>query len=182
MRIIGGKYKKKRFLPVPRTLHVRPTLDRVRETMFQLIENHIDFDGLRVLDAFAGTGSLGLEALSRGAQHITFVESDQNVMLYLKRNSRSLAAEDISQITYVCGQSPTCYSALKTKFDLVFLDPPYGHSVSGFDGLTELLMPHALLVVECAKKTLFTPQKPYSLLKKRVFSQTALFLISSDIL
>ena len=95
MRLIAGKYKGRR-LQAPSGKQIRPTTDRMRETLFNLLHNSIglDFDGLTVLDAFAGTGALGLEALSRGAEHVTFADKDRRSLALVKENIALLGAEE----------------------------------------------------------------------------------------
>lgn len=127
IRLIAGKYRGRR-LEAPDTKTTRPTTDRVRESIFNLLDSYfasagMTFDGLCVLDAFAGSGALGLESLSRGAGHITFFE--QNPMAYstLLRNMRSLEDDSLHMKSYRCDatKSPKAIHAV----DLVFLDPPY---------------------------------------------------------
>ena len=123
MRVIAGTAKGRR-LEVPRSGPVRPTADRVKETIFNVLGQW--FDGDRVLDLYAGVGGLGIEALSRGAGHVTFVEKDRHVMSALVTNLES---------TGFSGRSTTLFKpvdravrqlgASGTKFDLVFADPPY---------------------------------------------------------
>ncbi|MDC0345032.1 RsmD family RNA methyltransferase, partial [Alphaproteobacteria bacterium] len=107
MRIIGGRYQRKKFLPLPQNLSTRPTLDRVRETLFQRLENRQALQGARVLDAFAGTGALGLEALSRGADTVTFIENSLTIMDYLKHNVVHIVPpEDHDKIRFHQAASP----------------------------------------------------------------------------
>src|SRR5690348_17779242 len=89
MRVIAGDARGRK-LSAPRGLATRPTLARVRESMFSRLSVRLDFDGLRVLDLFAGTGSLGIEALSRGAGHVTFVESARPAIAAMRRNLDAL--------------------------------------------------------------------------------------------
>ena len=124
MRIVGGKYKG-RVLTAPKGDGTRPTTDRTRESLFNILSNTIDFNGLRVLDLFSGTGALGLEALSRGAASVVFVEKANAALAALKRNVDALAITEATQI--VRGDATTLRSLETDKpFDLVFADPPYG--------------------------------------------------------
>jgi len=93
MRIISGEFKG-RFINVPKSDLIRPTTDRVRETLFNLLNNQIDFDGINVLDVYAGSGSLGLECLSRGAASVDFVEKNFVIQKNLQDNINSLKVED----------------------------------------------------------------------------------------
>lgn len=122
MRIIGGRFKG-RTLAGPPASGVRPTSDRLRETLFNLVDTSAD--GCRVLDAFAGTGALGLEALSRGASHITFVERDRRTARVIADNISRCGADDAC---VVCADDFVGVSGrrdLGGPFDLVLLDPPY---------------------------------------------------------
>ena len=127
MRIIAGRFRGRRLTPVGKGdagAHLRPTADRVRESLFNVLAAYGGLDGARVLDLFAGTGALGLEALSRGAAHVTFVESGRvaqglirrNVELTGSRAQTALLRADATRPGHNPGQA----------FDLVFLDPPYG--------------------------------------------------------
>ncbi len=91
MRIISGEFKG-RLIKVPDSKLIRPTTDRVRETLFNLLNNRIDFQGIKVLDLYAGSGSLGLECLSRGAEEIHFVEKNYPIYKNLQENIDSLGS------------------------------------------------------------------------------------------
>jgi 16S rRNA (guanine966-N2)-methyltransferase len=119
MRIIAGKWRG-RPLKAPPGHSTRPTSDRVREALFSMLASRLDsFKDLKVCDLFAGTGALGLEALSRGAAHCTFVESDRAALEALKANIATLDADDAT----VRAAAAEHFSG--GPFDLVFADPPY---------------------------------------------------------
>ncbi|GFE48967.1 methyltransferase [Roseobacter cerasinus] len=104
--------------------HLRPTADRVRESLFSVLTHHGVIEGARVLDLFAGTGALGLEALSRGAAHVTFVDDGRVAQGLVRQNIAKLRAEEQTAILKRDARRlPACEGA---AFDLVFLDPPYG--------------------------------------------------------
>ena len=119
LRIIAGRLKGRR-LQGPTAEGVRPTSDRLRETLFNVLGPTLD--GARVLDAFAGTGALGLEALSRGARHVTFVERDRRAIAVLAANVARCDAEKACAIIREDFHHMTGTTA---RFDLVLLDPPY---------------------------------------------------------
>ena len=123
LRIISGKFKG-RFLNVPNSKNIRPTTDRVRETLFNLLNNRIDFNDINILDLYSGSGSFGLECISRGAKHVTFVEKDYQIYKNLLENIKSLGVEKNSTVikSRVLDYSK---SEAKNKFDLIFADPPY---------------------------------------------------------
>lgn len=124
MRIVGGKFRGQRLL-APKGLATRPTTDRTRESLFNILGNRIDFDGLRVLDLFAGTGALGLEAMSRGAEYCLFVEEASKPCAAIRDNIETLG---LSGETKVFKRDATRLGSVGTQsaFDLVFADPPYG--------------------------------------------------------
>jgi 16S rRNA (guanine(966)-N(2))-methyltransferase RsmD len=123
MRIVAG-LAKGRKLAVPTGRAVRPTSDRVREAVFSALGEAVD--GARVLDLFAGTGALGLEALSRGAAQAVFVESGRPALVALQRNIEATGCGDRSRV--ISGDALAALARLAregAEFDLVFLDPPY---------------------------------------------------------
>ena len=121
MRIIAGEWRG-RPLDAPPGQATRPTADRVRETLFSMLASRVgSFDGLRVSDLFAGSGALGLEALSRGAAFATFVEKDSAAAAAIRRNAERLGAAERIRIQ---GGSALALPASE-PFDLVFADPPY---------------------------------------------------------
>ena len=123
VRIIAGKARGRKLIP-PATLETRPTLDRVKESMFSIIQNYIP-DSV-VVDVFAGTGSLGLEAASRGAKEVYLVDRSKDAFSLLKQNIENLKFEDTC-----CALNKDSYEALKyladknKVFDVIFIDPPY---------------------------------------------------------
>jgi 16S rRNA (guanine966-N2)-methyltransferase len=117
MRIIAGKWRG-RTLEAPPGRATRPTADRVRETLFSMLASRLgSFEDLRVADLFAGSGALGLEALSRGAASATFVESDPAAAAVIRRNAEKLPVELLSASALALPRSE--------PFDLIFADPPY---------------------------------------------------------
>ena len=121
MRIIAGEWRG-RAIEAPAGSATRPTADRVRETLFSMLASRLgSFEALRVADLFAGSGALGLEALSRGAASATFVERDAQALASIKRNSQKLGAMD--RVQTIAGSALALHRA--EPFDLVFADPPY---------------------------------------------------------
>lgn len=118
MRIIAGKWRG-RPLKAPPGQATRPTSDRAREALFSMLASRIgSFEGLKVCDLFAGTGALGLEALSRGAAHCTFVETDRTALDALKANAATFGAD-----AAIRPQAAEHFAG--GPYDLVFADPPY---------------------------------------------------------
>jgi 16S rRNA (guanine966-N2)-methyltransferase len=123
VRIIGGKFRKRNLLVPPASL-TRPTSDRTREAIFNILNSlngGIDADTL-ILDAFAGSGALGLEALSRGATHVTFIENNPQVMQVLKHNITTLQADASCTLILANAVHPPKASC---SMGMIFLDPPY---------------------------------------------------------
>jgi 16S rRNA (guanine966-N2)-methyltransferase len=123
MRIISGAAKG-RFINVPKSDLIRPTTDRVRETLFNILNNKISFDGIKVLDLYAGSGSLGLECFSRGASEIHFVEKNYVIQKNLEININSLQAEKNCKVFKVPALK---FSNLfrEKVYDLILADPPF---------------------------------------------------------
>lgn len=152
MRIVAGSFRG-RTLQTPPGGATRPTADRTRQALFNVLEHAAwapDLDGARVLDLFAGSGALGLEALSRGAATATFVESAEPACAALRANIAALRVEDRARLhrrdATIAGAPPP------QPFDLVFLDPPYAKGL-GERALAALaspdwLAPEALVVFE----------------------------------
>jgi 16S rRNA (guanine(966)-N(2))-methyltransferase RsmD len=121
MRVIAGRLKGRR-LKAPTWDGVRPTSDKLRETLFNILAPRID--GARVLDGFAGTGAVGIEAISRGAAHVTFIEEDRRAVALIEENLRNCAVA--GGYTIHRGDAATVLRGLGSNaFDLILLDPPY---------------------------------------------------------
>lgn len=123
MRIIAGKYKG-RILSSPNSKFVRPMTDRVRVTLFDILSNKIDFSGTKILDLYSGSGSLGLECLSRGAEEVHFVEKNLAIVRNLEKNIHSLNIEAQCKIFKMEAMK---FSRVKDhqKYKLIFADPPF---------------------------------------------------------
>lgn len=119
VRIIAGRWRRL-LLPVVATERLRPTPDRVRETLFNWIDGKVG--GAHCLDFFAGTGALGFEAASRGAKAVVMVERDRDVAAALVRTARTLGADNVE---VVCADALVWSLPVGAEFDIVFLDPPY---------------------------------------------------------
>lgn len=182
MRVIAGRWGG-RSLVAPAGAATRPTADRVREALFSVLG---DITGARVLDLFAGTGALGIEALSRGAVHATFVENARPALRALRQNLDALALDDAATEVLPI----TVERALKTApwppecFDLIFLDPPYASLRGGrftealakaIDrGLMSALQPGGRVVLEHTSVERAPPVSGGALEETRVYGDTAL--------
>ena len=128
MRVISGEWRGRKLL-APKGDTTRPTADRTRETLFSMLTSRLgSFEGLVVADLFAGSGALGIEALSRGAEQCLFAEQDRDALDTLRRNLGSLdaAARVDIRATSVLALGPA-----KRTYDLLMLDPPYGTGAAG---------------------------------------------------
>lgn len=135
MRIIAGELRGRK-LAAPKGDATRPTADRARETLFAMLTSRLgDFEGLQVADLFAGSGALGLEALSRGAAHCLFVENDRAALDVIRANITALG---VQAKTHVEAGSVTQLRAANRPLDLILADPPY-HSGAGEVALDRLL-------------------------------------------
>lgn len=173
MRVIAGLYKGRRIRTVE-DLSVRPATDRVKQTLFDMLANRISLEGARVLDLFAGSGSLGIEALSRGAAHATFVESNEEAARIIEHNLTTLGCEgladvhDMDALDYVRNARGT--------YDLVFADPPYGfehtEELPALIKDRNLLEAHGYLLIEHASSLRFTSTTAYRAGPEKKFGRT----------
>ena len=150
MRIIAGTLKGRR-LDTPEWEGLRPTSDKLRETLFNVLGARVS--DARVIDGYAGTGAVGLEAVSRGAAHVTFVESDPRAVRLVERNLQRCAVTD----RYAIIRARFADAARRLPagmFDLVLLDPPYGPQelLSALEAAAPLLSADGLLVLEHARR------------------------------
>jgi 16S rRNA (guanine966-N2)-methyltransferase len=126
LRIISGNFKGKKLFAV-RGMKVRPTADRLRESIFNILSARVQ-DAV-VLDLFAATGALGMEAISRGAEYAVFVENSRRALTAIARNIKSCeCGEQTKVIKWNINKSLNCIKSFSPGFDLVFMDPPYGRN------------------------------------------------------
>ena len=164
MRIIAGEAHGRR-LKAPRGLHTRPTSARARESIFSRLAVRMDLAGVRVLDIFAGSGSLGIESLSRGASFVNFIDSSRDAAAAIRDNLAQLGLADrarviVSDVRRALGELGNSHEA----FDLVFVDAPFKDDMSaevltllaGFD----LVAPGGWIVVEQSKRAPDAPPAP----------------------
>ncbi|MDU8927624.1 16S rRNA (guanine(966)-N(2))-methyltransferase RsmD [Alisedimentitalea sp. MJ-SS2] len=183
MRIIGGNFRGRALASVGKGdagAHLRPTTDRVRESLFNVLTGGRFGDPItdaRVLDLFAGTGALGLEALSRGASHVTFVDDGRKSNNLIRQNIAICQAQKTTKlIRRDARKLPACPT---DPFDLIFLDPPYGKSLGEKALQTALangwVAPESLIVWE--ENTAITPPECVTLLDDRHYGDTTIFLL-----
>ncbi len=170
MRIVGGRFRG-RALRAPASDAIRPTSDRLRETLFDVLAHryHDPVTGARVIDLFAGTGALGLEALSRGGAQAVFVEEGPEARALIRANVEALGVAGLCRIFR--RDATRLGDVQGAPFDLAFLDPPYGQGL-GEAALTGLraggwLVPGALCVLEEAADAAVEVPEGYGLLERR---------------
>lgn len=182
MRIVGGKHRGRRLTP-PADRRVRPTVDRVREAIFNILTQGSSTlpPDTQVLDAFAGSGALGLEALSRGAGHVTFLDTDRESIALVKTNVRDLLEQE--QVT-VLMRDATHPGPADQACDLIFLDPPYGKGLApvALRALSEngWIGPDAGIVVELGKKEPLDLPDGFSLEDERTYGDTRIVFLRTS--
>ena len=126
VRVIAGQWRGRR-IEAPAGVGTRPTSDRVREAVFSAIQSRIgDWEGVRALDLYAGSGALGIEALSRGASHVVFVDSDRGAAACIRRNLRSLdVGSDLATVLTARVGDAVVQRLPRSPVSLLFADPPY---------------------------------------------------------
>src|SRR5947208_16378213 len=176
MRVVGGRLKG-RNLASPASRDIRPTADRLRESVFNILVHAYDnpLQDARVLDLFAGTGALGIEAVSRGAAFTLFVDNGAEARALLRNNVEALALGGVTKV-YRRDATNLGPAYPMEPFSVLFLDPPYGKGlaeqalVSMRDG--GWLTPGALLVVEEAKAAAFAVPEGFEELERRAYDDT----------
>lgn len=181
MRIVAGRFRGRR-LEAPDSMRIRPTSDRVREALFSIIASRVP--GSHVLDLFAGTGALGLEALSRGAAQAVFVDQGAEAIRIIRVNIQRLGVSDQAEVLQ--GDVNQVIRRLvhrKSVFDLIFMDPPYGkgHIETTLPNLSSLALPETLLIAEHAVKERL-PASPIEWLPidMRAYGDTAISFFSRE--
>jgi 16S rRNA (guanine966-N2)-methyltransferase len=177
MRVIAGKYRS-RLLKSLKGSALRPTSDRLRETLFNVLGDRVT--GSRFLDVFAGTGAVGIEALSRGASEVVFIENHAPAAVLIRRNLESLAITDGAQVLPLDALRALEKLARKhnptdAPFDFAFIDPPYAEKdqynrVLGFLGSAPFLATGSLVIAE-HRRTFELPQRIGRLLQTRILRQ-----------
>ncbi len=180
MRIIAGKYKFKKLneFNVPST---RPTSDKVKEAEFAMIR---DFDGKICLDLFAGTGALGLEALSRGADKCYFVEENINIYKILVKNFKELNVPQNSINALRCDflKALKGYKSKEMKFDIIFVDPPYGTNLAEraiYFVLNNNLLSNGGIICWEHDKTKLDEIQKFNVLKHKKYGSTFLTILDN---
>ena len=163
MRVIAGKARRMSLI-TPKGLDVRPTTDRIKETLFNMLQNEIEGSGF--LDLFAGSGGIGIEALSRGADYCVFADKDKRSVACIRENLEHTRLLDASYVMN-CDYRQALMRLRKTDpFDIIFLDPPYGRELE-LEALRliesgQLLADDGLIIIEALIDTDYTASIPDS--------------------
>ncbi|WP_299651585.1 16S rRNA (guanine(966)-N(2))-methyltransferase RsmD [uncultured Tateyamaria sp.] len=181
MRIIAGRWRGIPLATVGKGdpgAHLRPTPDRVRESLFSMLTHRDVLDGANVLDLFAGTGALGFEALSRGAAHATFVENGRVGQKLIADNIKKLDAGDQAKLMRTDATKFSTWD--NPTFDLIFLDPPYGKGMGqkALAAIRPACAENALIVWE--ENAPMAAPEGYTMLDQRRFGGTHVTLLEAE--
>lgn len=182
MRIIGGKHRGRK-LNSPASDHIRPTTDRMRETLFNILAHGTGpgFEGAKVLDIFAGTGALGFESLSRGAEKITFIEKDKRSLRVISQNITDFKEEASTTIKSIDARKITAEIG---SFDYIFMDPPYNMGlITPLLKIIErfaLLEKNGIIIIECDSKEELVIPNFLSLIKEKKYGNSKILILEQN--
>jgi len=181
VRIISGKFKGRRIFP-PKGLPVRPTTDMSKEALFNVLNNHFSFEGLKILDLFSGTGNISYEFASRGSDNITSVDGDFGCVKFIKQ----VAEEYDFNIAAIKSDVFKFLEKNNNSYDIIFADPPYALDQKTFDKIVllifdqNLLREDGMMVIEHSKYTKLDHLIHFSFKKSYWGSIFSFFEINSD--
>jgi len=180
LRIIAGELKG-RLINVPKSNLIRPTTSRVKETLFNLLTNEINFNNIKVLDLYAGSGSLGIESLSRGAAEVHFVENNFKIYKNLLENIKSLEVENCCCVFKV-GAEKFSQSQMNASYDLILADPPFFkddiYQVVRNISANKYLKKNLILVVERSVQTKEKDIRNFDTTPFKIIGDTCLYKIN----
>jgi 16S rRNA (guanine(966)-N(2))-methyltransferase RsmD len=181
VRIISGKFKGRRIFP-PKNLPVRPTTDMSKEALFNVLNNHFSFEGLKILDLFSGTGNISFEFASRGSDNITSVDADFGCVKFIKQ----IAEEYDFNIAAMRSDVFKFLERNTNSYDIIFADPPYALDQKTFENIVtlvfqqELLREDGMMVIEHSKYTKLDHMIHFSFKKSYGGSIFSFFEISGN--
>ena len=187
MRIISGKFRGKKLIKFNKQ-GIKPTTDKTRESIFNIVisylqinekNNNLPFEGFNVLDIFAGTGALGLEAISRGAENVTFIEKSRDNLHVLYKNVDHLK---VSKNVEIIKRSIRKVKKIDGQFDLIFMDPPYQMDLIIKKTLKKILdfkitKKETVIIIEYAKNKEIVIPKDFKIIKKKDYGNSSIALI-----
>ena len=178
MRIISGTYRGKKIHP-PKNLKARPTTDFAKESLFNILIHRLDFEGLDILDLFAGTGSITYEFVSRGVRSVVAVEMAAPLFKFIQQTCRDL---ELDRVNLVCGNAFLYLKNPSQSFDIIFADPPYDHpqleEIPDLVFSTKILNQKGLLILEHPSGYSFTAHTRF--LDQRKYGSVNFTLFSTD--
>lgn len=174
MRVITGSARGIKLLS-PEGMDVRPTTDKVKASIFNIIQ--FDIEGSRVLDLFAGSGQLGIEALSRGAQNAVFVDSARKSIDLAKKNLEHTRLSDKAKL--ICSDYALFLQGCSDTFDVIFLDPPYNTAIlqRAINGVDKILSPYGIIVCEHGTDETVTPPNDIYTIKSYKYGKITLTVL-----
>ncbi len=183
MKIIGGKFGGRK-LYTPSNKDVRPTSDKIRGAVFNMLQSRGAVERVRVLDAFCGTGALGLEALSRGAEHVTFIDKARSSLDLARQNAEMLGAMDICDFTLKDALKMPIRTDNEKAYSLVFLDPPYNKGLVNL-ALQSLkagdwLSPDCWIVCESERTYTYTNIDTFLIDSEKTYGDIKITLLRSE--
>ncbi|HEY7796227.1 MAG TPA: 16S rRNA (guanine(966)-N(2))-methyltransferase RsmD [Microbacteriaceae bacterium] len=181
-RIIAGFASGRKLISPAKT--TRPSSDRLKESLFGMLESRGILDGASVLDLFAGTGAVGLEAISRGAKKLVMVEKDANAMKVCLENAELVSSHLPGEVEIQSIQQPV-FKALENlvgSFDLIFLDPPYDYPMKKLSENLEQLLPLAqgMVVLEKSSKTQLPETSGWEITDTKTYGDSELVFLTKD--
>ncbi len=179
MRITGGTLRSRRLLSIESD-KLRPATDRLRETMFNILANMMEIEGITALDLYAGTGSVGFETLSRGAAKVVFVESDRKIADVIARNAEALGVRERCEIRVM--NAERFVMSTEDRFRIAYVDPPYKANARTHEIIDEMLRRNivdkeGLICVEHSRD--YAPP-PSRLIRQKIFGSTILSFIKPE--
>ena len=179
VRIISGEYRG-RVLPARLPEGVRPTLDAARESLFNVLQHQCDWDGLHICDLFAGSGALGIEALSRGASTACFVEKNRKVVQCIQQNLDALRVSS-DQVNIEQCDALEFVQNTRLRFDVLFIDPPYAlHALNTILQVVldrRLMSPHGIIVAEHGPAEHLLRDARFECLSTKIFGETTIQIL-----
>ena len=160
MRIIGGKHGGRKITPPSKMPHTRPTTDIAKEGLFNILQNQVDFEGMKTLDLFGGTGAITYELASRGASDLTIVEKDNKMADFIKQNIDKLALENCKLIR---GEVFKFLETCNNQYDFIFAGPPY--ALDTIDELPRIIVSNGLIAENGVFVLEHTPRNDYKTFK-----------------
>lgn len=183
MRVISGLYKG-RILKPARHLDIRPATDRVKETIFNVLQARIDFEDITVLDLFAGTGSLGIESASRRAKKVILIDDSQESIELINTNIELLKCGDVCKA--IKTDALRFIETTKEEFDLIFADPPYAYDetskIPQHIFSNKILNQSGFLIIEHQKKLVFDPSPDFAIAVVKEFGNTTVTFFKHKIM